>query len=78
MNWAKFKELTVNDLGVIKEYREQPSGRKVASFLQSHFGPIIKLENSPRLWSLVLKSQSPFMVLGLELENGLDPLGVIN
>ena len=43
--------------------------RKVVSFLRSHFGPIIKLENSPRLWSLVLKSQSPFMVLGLEWHN---------
>ena len=36
---------------------------QVASFLRAYFGPIIKLENSPRLWSLVVKCQSLLMVV---------------
>ena len=32
---------------------------QVASFLRSYFGPIIKLENSPRLWSSKSKMSVP-------------------
>ena len=34
-----------------RNIENSPQEEQVASFLRSHFGPIIKLENSPRLWS---------------------------
>ena len=40
--------------GISRRQEEQ-----VASFLRSYFGPIIKLENSPRLWSSKSKMSVP-------------------
>ena len=64
-NWKLTQKIRVKARNIENSHQEE----QVASFLRSCFGPIFKLENSPRLWSLVVKSQSLFMVVGLELEN---------